>query len=189
MVSQLQSYVLVDFVMTIVGALTPYLTFVIMGWLRGKPKHDAQFNVNNFEAIDEFYEEQDYMSTYMYNYELDNTWLGYIKFISLFSVLALFGNILPLAYLMMYLTGAIGLHAGKYEIIYLSKRTIPVNRGGTSLWLSIMEVVSILGILSNLAYIVYARDIFTENKGAIFFFIFVFFLIFKYMLRLSYEES
>ena len=100
------------------------------------------------------------MSTYMYDDELDKSWLGYIKFVGLFSSLALFGNALPLIYLMLYLTGIVGIHAGKYEIIYLSKRTIPINTGHTSLWLSILEVVSIVGILSNLAYMIYVREIF-----------------------------
>ena len=50
----------------------------------------------------------------MYNEEIDGTWLGYIKLISIFTALALFGPALPLIYVMLYLTGVIGLHSGKY---------------------------------------------------------------------------
>lgn len=32
------------------------------------------FNLNYFESIDQFYEEQDRMSTYMYTDEIDRTW-------------------------------------------------------------------------------------------------------------------
>lgn len=50
----------------------------------------------------------------MYDDELDRSWLGYIKFISLWSSLAMFGNALPLTYVTLYLTGLVGTHAGKY---------------------------------------------------------------------------
>lgn len=131
MINQLQSYVIVDFILTIVAAITPYATFQIMQLLNPNPQTSAQLNVNHLESIDEYFEEQDKMSSYMYDDELDRSWLGYIKYISIFTSLALFGNALPLIYVMLYLTGIVGMHAGKYEIIYLSKRTIPMNTGNT----------------------------------------------------------
>lgn len=54
------------------------------------------------------------MDSYMYNEEIDGTWLEYTKIIIIFSVLSLFGGIFPFAFVMLYLTGAIGLHSGKF---------------------------------------------------------------------------
>ena len=131
MINQLQTFVLVDFVMTIVAAFIPYISFQVAQFLNKNPQNSASFHINHLESIDEYFEEQDKMSTYMYDDELDKSWLGYIKFILLFTSIALFGNALPLIYVMLYLTGIVGIHAGKYEIIYLSKRVIPVNTGNT----------------------------------------------------------
>ena len=101
--------------MTIIAAFIPYISFKVNEYLAKKEKNqDTTFNINYFESIDEFYEEQDQMSTFMYNEEIDRTWLGYIKVIIIFTALALFAPALPFIYFMLYITGVIGLHSGKY---------------------------------------------------------------------------
>lgn len=42
------------------------------------------------------------------------------------------------------------MHAGKYEVILLSRRSIPIKVKSIKIWLSIMEVLSILSIIVNL---------------------------------------
>jgi len=54
------------------------------------------------------------MSSYLYDDVLDKSWMGYIKFISVWTAIALFGNALPLTYVALYLKGLIGMHAGKF---------------------------------------------------------------------------
>lgn len=45
-----------------------------------------------------------------------------------------------------------------------------------------MDIISIVGILSNLAYLVYVRDVFQTDKSTIFFFLFIALVVFKYAL-------
>lgn len=106
---------LVDLLMTVLGAFIPFISFKVREYLnRRKVKQQVKFNKNYFESIDRFYEEQDQMDTYMYNDEIDNTWLGYIKLVSIFTALTLFGPALPFLYVILFLTGVIGLHSGKF---------------------------------------------------------------------------
>lgn len=117
----------------------------------------VSFNLNYFESIDRFYEEQDQMSTYMYTDDVDNTWMEYTKIVISFSTLILFGPIVPFLYTMMFIAGLISLHSKKYEIIYFSKRTLPVKAGSIGSWLLTIKIVSIIGVFTNLALIVYVR--------------------------------
>ena len=70
--------------------------------------------------------------------------------INVFTALALFGPALPFAYVMMFVSGVVRLHASKYEIIFLAKRPVPVKTNSINWWLNIIELVSILSIFSNI---------------------------------------
>jgi hypothetical protein len=59
---------MVDMATTVVGALLFFLMFKINDWLESrKKKKTAKFNYSFFESIDNFYEEQDKMESYMFN--------------------------------------------------------------------------------------------------------------------------
>lgn len=90
----------------------------------------------------------------MFNEELDNSWMGYMKIISVFTATALFAPALPFSYVMMYVTGVVRLHASKYEIIYLKKRILPIKSNSIGWWLTIIEVISFLSIITNIGKIV-----------------------------------
>jgi hypothetical protein len=64
---QLLSFVMVDMAVTIVNALLPYLLFKLSEYLEKRNLKSTKFAYNFFEAIDDFYEEQDKMQTYMFN--------------------------------------------------------------------------------------------------------------------------
>lgn len=59
--------IMVDFATTIVGAITPYLVFKGKEWWESRQiTKTSKFNYSFFESIDNFYEEQDRMDSYMY---------------------------------------------------------------------------------------------------------------------------
>jgi len=58
---------MVDMAVTIVNALLPYLLFKLSEYLEKRNLKSTKFAYNFFEAIDDFYEEQDKMQTYMFN--------------------------------------------------------------------------------------------------------------------------
>jgi hypothetical protein len=86
----------------------------------------------------------------MFNEEIDKSWMGYMNVINVFTALALFGPALPFVYVMMFFSGIVRLHAGKYEVIYLMKRSLPIKSNSIHWWLKIMEIISILSIITNL---------------------------------------
>lgn len=130
---------MVDFATTIVGAFTPLLVFKLMEWMESRePKKSSKFNFSFFESIDNFYEEQDKMDSYMYTEELDNSWVGYMNIVNVFAATALFAPALPLAYTMMFLTGIVRLHASKYDVIYYKKRILPTKTNSINWWLTIL---------------------------------------------------
>jgi len=90
------------------------------------------------------------MESYMYNEELDNSWLGFMNIINVLTVAALFAPALPLAYAMLFITGIIRLHAAKYEAIYFKKRILPIKTKSINSWLSIIQVLSFLSIITNI---------------------------------------
>jgi hypothetical protein len=90
------------------------------------------------------------MHSYMFNQEIDSTWLGYMNVINVFTAVALFGPALPLVYIMMFFNGVVRLHASKFEIILLAKRSIPVKTNSINWWLVIIEIVSVISIFTNI---------------------------------------
>lgn len=73
-----------------------------------------------------------------------------MNLITLFTALALFGPALPFIYVMFFINGVVRLHASKYEIIFLAKRSIPVKANSINWWLIIIEFISVLSIIVNI---------------------------------------
>lgn len=148
------SMIMVDFATTIIGAITPYLIFKGKEWWESRQIHKtSKFNYSFFESIDNFYEEQDRMDTYMYTEELDRSWLGYMNIVNVFAATALFAPALPFSYAMMFLTGVVRLHASKYDVIYLKKRILPTKTNSIHWWLNILEIISFLSVITNVGNI------------------------------------
>lgn len=65
---QLVTQALVDLVLLIVMAFVPLIQFYVSQGVAEKGQNqEVSYNLNYFEAIDNFYEEQDRMVTYMFN--------------------------------------------------------------------------------------------------------------------------
>lgn len=90
---------------------------------------------------------------------------------------------------MLYLTGIIGLHSGKYELIYLTKRSLPIKTNSINIWLVIIEFVAVLGIVVNFAFVIYVRNLFENEKSTVFFMLILFSLIIKYLLSVTTDEK
>lgn len=100
------------------------------------------------------------MQSYMYNDEIDQTWQGYTKVVVSFSMLIMFGPIVPFLYTMIFINGIVSLHAKKYEIIYLSRRGLPIHVSSIGSWVGMLKVVSVIGVFTNVAVVVYVRGMF-----------------------------
>lgn len=72
-----------------------------------------------------------------------------MSIVKVFTALALFGPALPFFYVMMFVTGVIRMHASKYEIIFLKKRTLPLKAKSINLWLSVIDIVCYLSVVTN----------------------------------------
>ena len=57
------------------------------------------------------------------------------------------------------------------------------------IWLIILEVISVLGIVINFAFVIYVRNMFDDSKSTVFFFFVLIFLILKYYLNISTDEQ
>lgn len=101
----------------------------------------------------------------------------------------MFGPALPFVYVMMFIAGIIRLHASKYQVIFLKKRPQPIKAKSIGLWLTIIEVVSYISVVTNIAYMVFTRSLFPTNSAKIFFFFIIFFFLFKYYLNTQYSST
>ena len=190
MSSQITTSALVEFAVTIVMAFVPLIMFRVNMYLTNKGKNqDLTFNTNYFESVDKFYEEQSRMQSYMFTDEIDKTWQGYTKVVISFSMLIMFGPIVPFLYFMIFVNGIVSLHAKKYEIIYLSKRGLPIRVSSIGSWITMLEVVSVLGVFTNLAVVTYVRDAFKDRKSLIFFTLVFIILILKYAVNLLFTPK
>jgi hypothetical protein len=86
----------------------------------------------------------------MYNEEIDCTATNYTDFVVRLTALTLFGPALPFAYCLLYFNGVLALHTNKFEILMLSRRTMPVKTKSIGIWSSIIEIVGFLGVVVNL---------------------------------------
>jgi hypothetical protein len=73
-----------------------------------------------------------------------------MNIVNVFGATALFAPALPFTYVMMFLTGIVRLHASKYDVIYLKKRILPVKTNSIDWWLTIIEIISYISIITNI---------------------------------------
>ena len=57
------------------------------------------------------------------------------------------------------------------------------------IWLIILEIISVLGIVVNFAFVIYVRDMFDDSKSTVFFFFVLIFLLLKYYLSISSDDQ
>lgn len=103
------------------------------------------------------------MQTYMYTDEIDRTWEGYTQIVISFTTLVLFAPVVPFLYMMMFLMGVVSLNAKKYEIIYFSKRTLPIKVKSIGNWINVIRIIGVIGVFTNIGLVVYVRKVITEN--------------------------
>ena len=51
---------------------------------------------------------------------------------------------------MMFLSGLVRLHASKFDVIFLKKRSLPVKSNSIDWWLRILEIISYISIITNI---------------------------------------
>jgi hypothetical protein len=89
----------------------------------------------------------------------------------------------------MYLSGVVFLNAKKYEIIYFSKRILPLKVNSIGIWLAIIKIVSVIGVFINVALVVYIRNYSTKSDQSIIYFSCVFvILIIKYLMSFNVKK-
>jgi hypothetical protein len=74
----------------------------------------------------------------MFNQIVDNSWMGYMNVINIFTALSMFGPALPFVYALTFISTLVRLHASKYQLVYLAKRSIPVKTNSTNYWLTVI---------------------------------------------------
>ena len=97
------------------------------------------------------------MDSYMYTEELDQSWVGYMNIVNVFAATALFAPAFPLAYTMMFLSGIVRLHASKYDVIYYKKRILPTKTNSINYWLTILEIISYISIITNIGTLLFIQ--------------------------------
>lgn len=124
----------------IVIAIVPYVKFKCKEYFSHQKQNAANtlFATNHFESIDQFFEEQMSMDSFMYNEEVDNTSVSYTDFVVRLAALTLFGPSLPFAFILMYVNGILALHTNKFKILMLSRRTLPIKTKSIGIWSKII---------------------------------------------------
>lgn len=124
----------------------------------------------------------------MYTDEIDKTWLGYTAVVISFTTLALFAPIVPFLYFMMFLSGVVTLNAKKYEIIYFSKRTLPIKTKSIGSWLTVIKIISVIAVFVNVGLILFVREAITQDRGIIYFACVFVVLGFKYVMSFADKD-
>lgn len=83
---------------------------------------------------------------------------------------------------MMFFNGVVSLNAKKYEIIYFSKRILPLKTKSIGVWRDLIRIVSVLGVFVNVALIIYVRNLVTDNKAVVLFSSVFVILVIKYLM-------
>lgn len=90
---------------------------------------------------------------------------------------------------MMFVTGVVSMNAKKYEIIYFSKRVLPVKVKSIGVWLYIVKVIAVLGVFVNVGLVVYIREVISTEKSVAFFASVFIILVIKFLLSLKSREQ
>lgn len=88
---------------------------------------------------------------------------------------------------MMFLVGVVSLNAKKREIIYYSKRTLPIKVKTIGFWLKILKAVSVIGVFFNIALIIFVRNAISDAKSIVYFSCVFVILVLKYIF--SFESG
>lgn len=95
---------------------------------------------------------------------------------------------MPFLYVMMFFNGVVSLNAKKYEIIYFSKRTLPIRVKSIGIWLSVIRAISVIGVFINVALIIYVRNVITDDKAIVFFSCVFLILVIKYLMSFGGKD-
>ena len=87
------------------------------------------------------------------------TSISYTSMIIKITCLILFAPALPFAYFILYLDGIFSIHAQKFKILMLSQRAIPIKTKSIGMWKQILTIISFLGVVVNLAYVIFTRKL------------------------------
>lgn len=128
------------------------------------------------------------MESFMYNEEIDMTSISYTTLIIKITSLTLFAPALPFAYCILYVDGIFAIHAQKFRILLLSQRTIPIKTKSIGLWKKILTIISFLGVIVNLSYVIFTRKLQTNSASQIFFGFTITLIILKLYLTIFYSE-
>ena len=112
-----------------------------------------------------------------------------MNIVNVFAATALFAPALPFSYTMMFLTGIVRLHASKYDVIYLKKRILPTKTNSINWWLSILEILSFISIVTNVGYLIYTRNTYPNDQAKMFFHIIIIMFAVKYFMLAQYSSG
>jgi hypothetical protein len=88
----------------------------------------------------------------------------------------------------MYINGILALHTNKFQILMLSRRTLPIKTKSIGIWSSIIELMCFLTIVVNLGYVIYTRGLATTYQARLLLGSSLIIFLLKYYLSLVYSE-
>ena len=105
------------------------------------------------------------------------------------SYIAFFGLSFPVCFILAFVGGLIHMHLVKMKLLFLVKRPIPIKTDSIGFWKTIIETISLAGVLINTFYILYTRKAFLEDQAiALFLFLLISLVLVRYIFT-SYSSS
>lgn len=142
---------------------------------------DLRFAYNEFEPVEHYFEEQMMLVSYSSDNEIDGTLEDYMKLIVDISYISFFGLSLPLSFLLAFVGGVIHLHLVKWKLLFLVRRPVPLKTDSIGFWRTIIEIISLAGVIINTFYIMYTRRAFQESNAiGLFLFLLISFVCVRY---------
>lgn len=159
--SQVRTFFILAFFLNFLEIIIPFVKQILRKPLVGFPRKYKWAKVD--DLIEEEYQKEEYQTTV----EIDGIMKDYLKIITQFAAISLFGVAFPLAYGLGFITIIAEIHIDKTKLLHFIRRPMPRAVQDIGSWKEIIEGISFLSIFINAALTCFTGEAFLSFHSLI----------------------
>lgn len=160
--SQVRTFFILSFFLNFLEVIIPFVKQILRKPLQGFPRKYKWAKVD--DLIEEEYLKEEYQTTV----EIDGIMKDYLKIVTQFAAISLFGVAFPLAYALGFITVIAEIHIDKTKLLHFIRRPMPRAVQDIGSWKEIIEGISFLSIFINAALVCFTAESFISFHAIIF---------------------
>jgi hypothetical protein len=165
--NQMVTIAIINFLKNFLEIGLPWLKNFIKTNLRKNNKNitlkidESVKEYNPIKRVTKIIDKQNNLNDYNIGY-IDETCNDYMELVAQFGFVTMFAISFPLIPIIFWATNLFEIQVDKSKLIYFFKRPNPISASGIDYWYYLFELISFIGIFTNVAVLVYTSNSYFE---------------------------